>query len=169
MANLLSTLMTNTLAEPKFANDVRKQGGIPRVAIDSFEVPVTSLLNGDIWNLVRLPAGALIKSIKLAADDLDVNATETLAFDLGIYDTNGTVKSIDAFVDESALLENALVFTEVSFLNRAIEDVDTPLFELAGDTEDDHDAQYDIAITLKDDAETAQAGTVSFIIEYVDD
>jgi len=162
-----SSIMTNTLAEPKGFNNVRRQGGVTRVVLDTFEVAVGDLDTADIINLVRLPGNALIKSIKIANDDLDT--ATGIVFDLGIQDVDGAVKDVNAFASAVTQFQGAAGFTELANEARVIEDLVTPLFELAGDTELVHDAQYDIVITLSAGATTPVAGTISVDIEYVDD
>lgn len=45
--------------------------------------------DGDIYELVKIPAGATVLGGYLMADDLDTNATETLDMDIG-WAANGT-------------------------------------------------------------------------------
>jgi hypothetical protein len=50
-----------------------------------------ALAAGDIVQMMPLPAGFVPVDFILDSDDLDTNGTPTIAFDVGLIDTNGNV------------------------------------------------------------------------------
>lgn len=168
MANTNGTLYGNQIATPPVFADAYEAGGRVRSVVDTFEIVAADFdADGDTLKLYRLPAEARIQAIKVANDDLD--SATNMAINIGVYDVDGNVKDEDAYASAVTQFQAAAGFTDLAFEARAIENVNSQLWADAGDTEASHDPEYDIVITLNAAAATAQAGTVSFIIEYVID
>jgi hypothetical protein len=53
--------------------------------------------DGDIFEMCRIPAGAVVVGGSIYADDLDTNATETLDMDIGWADNGSDVADPDGF------------------------------------------------------------------------
>ena len=174
MSTLKSTVITNNEATPQVFNLAGNHSGRVRVAIGSFEVATGDLVDDDIILFDELPANAVILSLEFMNDDLDVNATETLAPDIGLYEPDGsTVADVDAFASASVLFEDANV-AWVDVLAEAgvvpVANIGKRLFDWAGDSSGDF-ASYFVAWTLSGSggAATAQAGTIAYKITYAID
>lgn len=166
MTTLDSNLITNFEASPQVMNPVYKLHGRKRVAMDSFEVATTDLDAADIIHLCPIPTGAAVTSIKLASDDLDSNGTPTLAFDVGLYESDGTVVDIDYYATAITLGQAATALTEYMQEVRNIDDIGQRVWEDGAQTADPGGFYY-ISLTVQTAAATAAAGTLAFIIEYV--
>jgi hypothetical protein len=68
-------------------------GGVLNVAYGTIEVAANPVA-ADIYEMCRLPAGAVVVGGRFLSDDLDTNATETLDLDVG-WLGNGT-EALDA-------------------------------------------------------------------------
>lgn len=163
-----SALITNFEAEPQVQNKVYQLHGRKRVAQGTLELATTDLDASDIVMLAPLPTGASITSIQLAADDLDSNATPTLAWNLGLYDTEGTAVDADCYATAITLGQAATALTEYRNEVADINTIGQQLWEDGGVTADPGGLYY-VALTASAGAATAAAGTLSFIIEYVID
>lgn len=167
MATQNSTLVSNYEASPQVMNSTQELHGRVRVAQGTVAVAADGTGAGDIIMLAPVPTGASIISIKLAADDLDSGAP-ALAWDVGLYDDEGTVKDVDAYASAVTLGQAATVFTEYAFEARNINACGQRVWEDAGETIDPF-ATYYVAASIQTAAATGQAGDLSFIIEYVVD
>tara|TARA_R100000808_G_scaffold8275_1_gene23553 strand:- start:836 stop:1345 length:510 start_codon:yes stop_codon:yes gene_type:complete len=164
-----STLVSNFEASPKVYNPAYQHHGRVRVAQGTIELATTDIDNNDVIMLVPLPVGVSITSIKLAADDLDSGGSPSLTFNVGLYQTDGTVKDEDCYASAITLGQAATAFTEYAFEARNINLCGQRVWEDAGDSSQPSDAQYYLAVTVQAAAATAAAGDMSFIVEYVVD
>ncbi len=164
-----STLVSNFEASPQVANSVHQSGGRMRVLQGSVALAATDIDNDDVIMLAPIPVGASVTSIQIAADDLDSGGSPSLAFNVGLYQTDGTVKDEDCYASAVTLGQAATAFTEVAFEARGIEKCGQQVFEDAGDTSRPDDQLFLIGATVSAAAATAAAGDMSFIITYVHD
>ena len=164
-----STLVSNFEASPKVYNPAYQHHGRVRGAQGTLELATTDIDNNDVIMLVPLPVGVSITSIKLAADDLDSGGSPSLTFNVGLYQTDGTVKDEDCYASAITLGQAATAFTEYAFEARNINLCGQRVWEDAGDSSQPSDAQYYLAVTVQAAAATAAAGDKSFIVEYVVD
>ena len=164
-----STLVSNFEASPKVYNPAYQHHGRVRVAQGTLELATTDIDNNDVIMLVPLPVGVSITSIKLAADDLDSGGSPSLTFNVGLYQTDGTVKDEDCYASAITLGQAATAFTEYAFEARNINLCGQRVWEDAGDSSQPSAAQYYLAVTVQAAAATAAAGDMSFIVEYVVD
>ena len=164
-----STLVSNFEASPKVYNPAYQHHGRVRVAQGTIALATTDIDNNDIIMLVPLPVGVSITSIKLASDDLDSGGSPSLTFNVGLYQTDGTVKDEDCYATAITLGQAATAFTEYAFEVRDINVCGQRIWEDAGDSSQPSDAQYYLAVTVQAAAATAAAGDISFIVEYVVD
>ncbi len=167
---LLSNRATQTAAGTP--RNVVNDGGRIHTKNGTVELATGELATGDIVMLCGIPTGAVVLDIDLAADDLDTNATETLAADIGVWkDAAGAVVGdVDVYTDGSALFESAVSFGDANFafVTRVIEKAGQQVYKDAGDTVDP-DSEYFIGILWVVGAATAAAGTLSFQITYAVD
>lgn len=166
-----SNLMTNTAADPPVMNEVGKQGGRVRIVQDAFAV--TEIMTddvGDIIRLCRLPSNARLLSLEIANDDLDSNATETIAVNVGVYEVDGTVVDADAFASIPTQLEDASGFVDLLLEADATNLIDTgkELWERAGQSANGG-GMLDICLTVAAVAATFAAGDLAFKIAYAVD
>ena len=164
-----STLVSNFEASPKVFNPIYQQHARKRVAQGTIALATTDIDNNDIIMCAALPVGASVTSIKLAADDLDSGGSPSLTFNVGLYQTDGTVKDEDCYASAITLGQAATAFTEYAFEARNINLCGQRVWEDAGDSSQPSDAQYYLAVTVHAAAATAVAGDMSFQIEYVID
>ncbi len=155
-------------ATPRTMTATQNAHGRIRVNQGSVALLTTDIDDDDIIHLAVLPAEASIIKIWLGADDLD--GSTGLQFDLGVYTTAGVVKDRDAFALEITLGQSATKpTTDYANEERNIDEVGQKLYLDAGDTLASHDEQYYISLTGETVASSAQAGDISWIIEYVVD
>ena len=174
MTTKRSIVITNNEATPQIFNLAGNHGGRVRISSGSFELATGDLDDDDIILFAEIPANAVLIGIWFINDDLDVNATETLAPDIGLYEPDGsTVADVDAFASATVLFEDANV-AWVDVLAEAgvvpVANIGKRLFDWAGDSAGDF-ASYFVAWTLSGSggAATAQAGTIAYRIEYAID
>ena len=164
-----SDLVSNFEADPQVFNPAYQQHGRVRIAQGTIALATTDIDDNDVIMLASLPVGASITSIKLASDDLDSGGSPSLTFNIGLYQTDGTVKDEDCYATAITLGQAATAFTEYAFEVRNINVTGQRVWEDAGDSSQPSDAQYYLAVTVQAAAATAAAGDLSFIVQYVVD
>lgn len=156
-----------------------------KVAIDKIEVATTSIDEvGDIILMAPIPSNAKILSIQILNDDLDSNATPTLAADVGLYysgknnvvagvaKASGVVVDADCFATAITNLQAAAVVPgEVRFERGAgtvgdIVDIVKEAWEVGGLTADCGGLLY-IGLTITAVSATAAAGSIVMIVNYI--
>lgn len=91
-------MATFTAARAASTFPVAKPGGAGNLAVAWGVIEVTANpVAADIYEMCRLPAGAVVVGGKIYSDDLDTNATETLDLDIGWADNGTDVADPDGF------------------------------------------------------------------------
>mgnify|MGYP003113266346 CR=1 FL=1 len=152
-----STLVANFEATPQVANDAHNLHGVLRVASGTIALGTGDSANDDIVMLAPIPSNASVAALFIGSDTLGGSC----AFNVGIYNTDGTVKDEDVFA--TAVLD-AGAMTDVRFEAADINTAGQQMYELAGDSSDPGGYYY-IAATMT--AAGGTAGDMSFIIHYV--
>lgn len=165
-----SNIIANKVAVPPVNNEVGVDGGRLRVVMDQFEVlPAGDTgvdADGDVIRLCRLPSNARIISFKVASDDLDGGST--VAFNYGLYQTDGTEIDEDEFASEINH-QSAVAFTEL-LVEASAADISLLTSTLASRAgESNVNKYYDICATQAANSSQLQAGTLAFFILYVVD
>jgi len=169
MAETSSNLITNTDATPPVLNSVAKAGGRMRIMADAFEVASADIdADGDIIRLCRLPAHAVVYSIKIWSDDLGGSGT----VDCGLYAEGGTTAT-DATIfadnfDISGQVTNGSELRAQVASAAAIASIGKKLYEcLATPLTADPQVMYDLCLTVE--TVCSAAGTVGFVVQYTID
>ncbi len=150
---------------------VARYGARERVITGNYEVATTDIDANDIIVLARIPAQAIVQSIKIANDVLDSGAS--LVFDLGVFDENQAVIDVDYYADGSTILQSLTAAPGTELQHSAAttaERVGMRLWEMAGGpATDPGGVMYDIVMTITVVAATAVAATLSYEILYTVD
>ena len=152
-----TTLVANFEASPQVASNAHELHGVLRVAQGTVALAAGDSTDNDIVMLAPIPSNASITSLKIASDTLGGTCT----FNVGLYQTNGTVVDEDVYAtlvaDEGALTD---VRTEAANINT----IGQQVWEDAGASADPGGYYY-VAVTFS--ATGGTAGDMSYIIEYV--
>ena len=152
-----STLVANFEASPQVASDAHELHGVVRVAQGTVALAAGDSTDNDIVMLAPIPSNASITSLKIGSDTLGGTCT----FNVGLYQTNGTVVDEDVYAtlvaDEGALTD---VRTEAADINT----IGQQVWQDAGASADPGGYYY-VAVTFS--ATGGTAGDMSYIIEYV--
>jgi len=155
------TTFTATRAASTFPAFRASGSGVLCAAYGTIEVTANPVAN-DVYEMCRIPAGAVIVGGRIYSDDLDTNATETLDLDVG-WLANG----VEAADPDG--LGNLGVFTTDTVAG--IKPEAGYNFALGGKLVTDgpqaFSAETVIAVTCVATAATFAAGTLSVVIEYV--
>jgi hypothetical protein len=119
---------------------------------------------GDIWQMVRVPAGARVVGGWIRSGDMDTNATETLDIDIG-WEANG-----DEVADTDGFGNLGVMGTDTVAGIKPEEGYNFPLGGVlitAGSKK--FNAETIISITVVAAAATFAAGTVSVVVYYTVD
>ena len=164
MAEFKGTHVTKFDATPVQNVDGRLHGGITKTYVDAFEIADTEA--ADYYILFRLPVDAIIKTVKVASDNLTSGA-----IDLGLYAADGdgtyTVVSVDCFADGIALGSGAVAKAEYTY-NDAATDISKalqPVWQRAGLSA--RPAYNDIYFGLTTATGTGAIGTVFVEVEVL--
>lgn len=157
-------LANNETANPYVTNPASEIGGRIKTATNSYEVDGSELANGDVLLLERLPAAAVIRSLELASDSLDSGSA--LVVEVGVHKLDETAGDADVFASTVSDFQTSTDFTEYRFEADDIADINKKLWELAGDTDLDHDSEYYISVTITTKPGTPVDGTLSWRISY---
>lgn len=122
----------------------------------------------DIFNMCKLPAGAVVLGGHLYAADLDTDATETLDLDVG-WAANGGSGTYDSADADG--LGNFGVITGDAFAAGNVSNVTGVHYPLAGllvtGVLPSFTKETTITVTAIDDAATLTAGSLSVVVYYV--
>ena len=153
-----SDLVANFAASPQIANDSQELHGVLRVAQGTVALAAGDSTDNDIVMLAPIPSNASITAIQVAADALGGSCT----FNIGIYQTDGTVVDEDFFATSVADGTTAVadLRTEAADINT----IGAKLYTNAG-ASTDPGGYYYIAATFN--ATGGTGGDMSFIIHYV--
>jgi hypothetical protein len=133
-------LVANFEAIPQVANNSAELAGVLRTAHGSVELAAGDSTDNDIVMLAPIPSNSAVPQLFVGSDTLGGSCT----FNVGIYETDGTVKDEDVFATSVA--------------------DEAALWELAGDTSDPGGYYY-VAITFN--ATGGTAGTLAWNINYI--
>jgi len=152
-----TTLVANFEASPQVASNAHELHGVLRVAQGTVALAAGDSTDNDIVMLAPIPSNASITALKIASDALGGTCT----FNVGLYQTNGTVVDEDVYAtlvaDEGAMAD---VRTEAANINT----IGQQVWEDAGASADPGGYYY-VAVTFS--ATGGTAGDMSYIIEYV--
>ena len=152
-----TTLVANFEASPQVASNAHELHGVLRVAQGTVALAAGDSTDNDIVMLAPIPSNASITALKIASDTLGGTCT----FNVGLYQTNGTVVDEDVYAtlvaDEGAMAD---VRTEAANINT----IGQQVWEDAGASADPGGYYY-VAVTFS--ATGGTAGDMSYIIEYV--
>lgn len=182
-----STRVTNDLdSSPRTVEPAGKDGGYLKVSSDTAEVATTSIDEvGDIVLMLPVKSNQRIHGLTIHNDDLDADATPTLAVDVGIYNgpeafktSAGTkyaayaVVDADAFASAVTTLQAANtvgvdVRYEAGGANNEIANIGKKLWEILGLPEDPVKT-FVVGITVTAVSATPAAGTVSVSARHSD-
>ena len=164
MPTFKSTNITSFDATPPLAVNSRFHGGVVKSIVDTFELADTA--NADNAIVAKLPIDAVIKSIRLGADDLGTAGT----IDIGFYRKNAdgtyTAVAAAAIANNIDVSTAAVAMTEYRYSVKGIETAMQPAYTLAGLSA--RPAYGDIYIGLTTDTGTTVAGTVTIDISYTE-
>lgn len=164
MADVNTTLISNRAATPRVANDPWTHAKLKSTGVGLLEVS-TSEDATDILRFCTIRSNAVVREVNLYCDAI----ASTGAMDVGIYrtaDDGGAVVDADHFAS-AQVVTTALVRSNVAHESGVygIEDLDKPLWEALGLTEDPG-VWYDVAGTITTDM--GGAGTIGLEVVYVD-
>lgn len=164
IGTIKSVGVTNFETLPTEFNQVGNTHGL---LVDTIEIPTTATDDvGDIILFGPISKNAKVKSVKIFNDAL---AASGLAFDIGIYKADGTVKDADFF--GSAVVKAVVdrVGTEVAFESgvNPIESIGSTLKTLLADTDAHGNGVYYIGLTVTTVATTPAAGTMTLVVEQL--
>lgn len=164
MATQKGTHITNFDATPFETTNARLHGGVLKAAVDTFTL--TDTANGDIAHVFKVPADAILHSVKFACDDLGTAGT----VDIGFYKKNddGTYSAVDAdaIANNIDVATAAVSLTEYRFSAKDIDTANQAAYTLAGLSA--RPAYEDLYISLTTDTGTTADGTVTMQIQYTE-
>ena len=167
-----STPITNLDASPPVRNTAGVGGGSPLLYKDGSCVFADTKTSGSTYQMVRLPANAIVKRVWACID----TAVTTFTVDIGVYygsgvdvpsAVRGTVLDADLF-GSAVALASIVVPTQYTMEAAAaaliISDMFLPLWNLAGLTSD---PGYSLDIVLTNTATNDTTSTVYLAVEYI--
>lgn len=152
-----STLVANYEATPQVANNAQELHGVVRVAQGTIALAAGDSTDNDIVMLAPVPSNASITALKIGTDTFGGTCT----FNVGLYQTDGTVVDEDFYATSVA---DAAAIADVRTEAADITTIGQQVWEDAGATSDPGGYYY-VAVTFN--ATGGTAGDMSFIIEYV--
>lgn len=155
------TTFTATRASSTFPGPYKADGsGALCVAWGTIEVAANPVA-ADIYEMCRIPAGAIVVGGRITSDDLDTNATETLDLDVGWLANGVEAADPDGF-------GNLGVFTTDTVAGVKPEAGYNFAFggKLITDGPQAFTAETVIAVTCVATAATFAAGTLSVVVYY---
>ena len=108
MTTLNTDLVANFEASPQVANNSAELAGVLRTANGSVELAAGDSTDNDIDMLAPIPSNASVPQLFVGSDTFGGSCT----FNVGIYQTDGTVKDEDVFASSVA---DAAGMTDVRF------------------------------------------------------
>lgn len=159
MATTKTTMITNLDASPLVKQAVGVLSGRVRAAVATVSPALVDIdAVGDIVLMVRLPTNARVLSIKKYGD-----ALTGLVADLGLYNTDGTVKDADAYASALNIASADKTGTEAAYEARDINKAGQRVWEDAGDASDPG-GHYDIGWTVTTVA--SATGDMTLVVLY---
>ena len=155
MATLTATRAASTFPVSKF-----RGAGVMCVAYGSYDLAANPTA-ADILEICRLPAGAVVLSGFLRAEDIDSNATETIEMDVGYLGNGVESADADAFLNSGALNGDAVT----NYLPEG--GVLIPFMGVLKDGPLSLSAETVVTVTFTAVAATFAAGTITVVVHYV--
>lgn len=167
MGTVYSDVLTDLRSSPIVLGK-RARKGNQNVIKGTIELATGDIDAGDIIHLCRVPMGASIQAIRIFNDDLDSHGTPTLAANIGLYYvSDGTALDADCYATAITTLQAANVLgVDHAFEVRDIASINNEVWQDGGLSTQVDGLAY-ISLTISNAAATAVAGTLSFIVEYV--
>lgn len=155
------TTFTTTRAASTFPVFAGAGSGFVQAAFGTIEVAANPVAN-DVYEMCRLPAGAIVLGGRIYSDDLDTNATETLDIDVG-WAANGTeAADPDGFGNFGPMTTDTVAgIKPESGYNFALGG------KLATDGPQKFSAETVVTVNTVATAATFAAGTLSLVVFYV--
>ena len=122
-------LVANFEATPPVLNNAAELAGVVRTAHGTVELAAGDSTDNDIVMLAPIPSNAAVPQLFVGSDTFGGSCT----FNVGIYQTDGTVKDEDVFASSVA---DAAALTDVRFEAADLNTGSKKLWELAGDSTD---------------------------------
>ena len=157
MGTANSTLVSNFEATPQVKNSAGLLHGSIRVAQGTIELASGDSDDDDIVMLAPIPSNATVSQLFVGSDTFGGSCT----FNVGIYQTDGTVVDEDYFASAVA---DAAAMADVRFEAADINTAGKKMYEMAGASSDPGGFYY-IAATMA--AAGGTEGDMSFNIHYV--
>lgn len=149
------------------------------VAATTFEVTTAMIDNADdnIFTSIVLPSDVRLIELDIYSDDLDSNASPTLAYNIGLAYTGigrGQVGKVTTDIISATCIGTAVTVGQAAnttggklqFEASDIANVNKELWELGGLTADTG-GYYSIVLDLTTAAATPVAGTITIVAKYV--
>jgi len=152
-----TTLVANYEATPQVMSNSQELHGVLRVAQGTVALVAGDSTDNDIVMLAPIPSNASIPNILIGTDTFGGSCT----FNVGLYQTNGTVVDEDLFASSVA---DAAAMADLRHEAANINTAGQKAWELAGASVDPGGAYY-VAVTFN--ATGGTAGDMSFQINYV--
>jgi len=160
------TIFTSLRGDKRFPVAGVGHGGSVKYAYGQIDIAVNPIA-ADIYEMCRLPAGAVIIDGWFRGDRLDTNATETLDIDVG-WAANGGTGSFDA-LDADGLLDTGVMTGDVFALGN-VANVSSYNYPLNGKLNEGVFPEFTketvIQLTTVATAATFAAGTLSVMVFY---
>lgn len=153
-----TTLVANFEASPQVASNAHELHGVMRVAQGTVALAAGDSTDNDIVMLAPIPSNASIVALNVAADALGGSCT----FNIGLYETNGTVVDEDFYA--TSVADGTTTVADLRTEAANINTIGTQLWENAG-LSSDAGGYYYVAATFN--ATGGTAGDMSFVIQYV--
>jgi hypothetical protein len=156
MATFTATRAAATFPVAKFAG-----AGVLQTAYGTIEVAANPVA-ADVYEMCRLPAGAVVVSGRIYSDDLDTNATETLDLDVGWLANGSEAADPDGLGNFGAITVDTVAGAKIEAgYNYALGG------KLITDGPQAFTAETVIAVTCVATAATFAAGTLSVVVNYI--
>ena len=150
-------LVANFEATPPVLNNAAELAGVVRTAHGQVELAAGDSTDNDIVMLAPIPSNAAVPQLFVGSDTFGGSCT----FNVGVYETDGTVKDEDVFATSVA---DAAAMADVRYEAADLNTGSQKLWELAGDSSDPGGYFY-IAVTFS--ATGGTAGTLAWNINYI--
>ncbi len=125
----------------------------------------TDIDAADIIHLIPIKSSAVVRSIKIFNDDLDTDATPTLAVHVGLYTAAAVAVDVDCFAAASTVLQAAnTAGVEARFITANITGVNKQLWEFSALSADPQ-VMYYLSLTISNVGATAAAGDITVIVD----
>ena len=157
------TTFTATRAAATFPVSKFSGSGVLQCAYGTYEV-ATNPVAADVYEMCRVPAGAVVVGGWLYGDDLDTNATETLDLDIGWAGNGVEAADPDGFGNLGTLTGDAFATGNVALVAGLMIPLQGVLLTTGPQA---FSAETVIQLTTITTAGTGGTGTLSLVVYYV--